>query len=185
MKVIVGLGNPGSQYVNTRHNAGFCAVDELAPPHSSFKSQHKSLVQKIRIGDEPVILVKPQTYMNLSGQAVNEVLSFYKLKVSDLIVLVDDVNLELGRFRIRSKGSHGGQNGLKDIIKYVGQEFIRVRIGVGLVPPKWDLANFVLSKLTKTDKQIFEDMISKIPNLIECLIKKGLPECMNQFNGEN
>ncbi len=129
MYLIVGLGNPSSQYENTRHNAGFIAVDKLANPNATWKSEHNALTQKIKIGSEEVLIAKPQTFMNRSGDAVLPLLSWYKIPLNRLIVLVDDVQLDCGRIRVRGKGSHGGQNGLRDIIEKVGDSFSRVRFG--------------------------------------------------------
>jgi PTH1 family peptidyl-tRNA hydrolase len=110
-------------------------------------------------------------------------MQFYKVRPQDVIVFVDDINLDLGKIRIRSKGSHGGQNGLRDIIKQIGQDFVRVRLGMGPVPPKWDLASFVLSKMTQADMQEFGNVLDKIPGLTEALLKSGLNEAMNRYNG--
>ena len=159
MYLIVGLGNPSSQYENTRHNAGFIAVDKLANPNATWKSEHNALTQKIKIGSEEVLIAKPQTFMNRSGDAVLPLLSWYKIPLNRLIVLVDDVQLDCGRIRVRGKGSHGGQNGLRDIIEKVGDSFSRVRFGVGKCPTQWDLADWVLSKFTKEDAVIFQSTL--------------------------
>jgi PTH1 family peptidyl-tRNA hydrolase len=182
MKLIVGLGNPGANYEQTRHNVGFRAIDQLAGNGSEFKQQFKALVSKRIIGRENVVLVKPQTFMNLSGQSVAAALSFYKLEVNDLIVLCDDVNLETGKIRVRTKGSHGGQNGLKDIIRYTGPDFTRVRLGVGLLPQSWDMSSFVLSKLAGSDAEKVSEMLEYIPELMTCLLNEGPQQCMSLYN---
>ncbi|HSQ42085.1 MAG TPA: aminoacyl-tRNA hydrolase, partial [Fibrobacteraceae bacterium] len=130
MWLFVGLGNPGGQYEKTRHNLGFSAVDRLVES-GTWKSQHKALVQKTLIAGQTVILAKPQTYMNLSGDAVLPLLSWHKIPVDHLVVFCDDINLDCGRVRVRPKGSHGGQNGLRHIISLVGDHFIRIRLGAG------------------------------------------------------
>ncbi|SHK47818.1 peptidyl-tRNA hydrolase, PTH1 family [Fibrobacter intestinalis] len=184
MYLIVGLGNPGTQYLNTHHNAGFTAVEKLADASREWKSEHKSLTQKVLVAGEEVILAKPQTFMNLSGEAVQALMTWYKIKPENLLVFSDDVNLDVGRIRIRSNGSHGGQNGLRNIIEHIGDRFPRVRFGVGKCPPKWDLANWVLSKFPPEDKPIFEEAISKVPALVECYFRFGMGKCMERYNGK-
>jgi len=184
MKVIAGLGNPGRKYQETRHNAGFLAVDTIAPSGETFTTDKRNEVLKTRIANEVVMLVKPQSYMNLSGEALQNLLHYYKVPVQDLIVLVDDVNLECGRIRIRNQGSHGGQNGLRNIIQHLGPNFVRIRLGVGPVPVGWDLADFVLSKWGKKDRQVFQEALDKVPGMVDTLLKKGLAEAMNQYNGK-
>lgn len=183
MYLIVGLGNPSSQYENTRHNAGFIAVDKLADPNTTWKSEHKALTQKIKIGSEEVLIAKPQTFMNRSGDAVLPLLSWYKIPLNRMIVLVDDVQLDCGRIRVRAKGSHGGQNGLRHIIEKVGDSFSRVRFGVGKCPPQWDLADWVLSKFTKEDAVIFQSTLKHVSPLISLWLSKGIEACMDRYNG--
>ena len=171
MYLIVGLGNPGNQYENTHHNAGFMAVEKLADPGKSWKSEYKALTQKVTVGGEEVLLAKPQTYMNLSGEAVQALFS-------------DDINLDVGRIRVRANGSHGGQNGLRNIIEHVGDQFARVRFGVGKCPPKWDLSNWVLAKFPPEDRPVFDEAIGKVPALVECYFKNGIAKCMERYNGK-
>ena len=182
MYLVVGLGNPGSSYENTRHNAGFCAIDAIAND-LPFKKELKALTCKTKIGKEDVLLAKPETYMNLSGEAVLAIMSWYKIKPEQIIVFSDDVNLDLGRIRIRKKGSHGGQNGLRNIIFHIGENFIRIRLGVGKCPPERDLANFVLSKFSKAEKETFLNTANKAPEILETLFTKGVDSCMEKFNG--
>lgn len=182
MYLILGLGNPGSRYEQTRHNAGFWAIDALAD-FSSWKSQGNALVQKKQIASHSVILAKPQTFMNRSGSAVQALLSWYKIPITRLIVFSDDVNLDVGRIRVRPKGSHGGQNGLRDIIGLVGDSFTRVRLGVGKAPPHFDLADWVLSKITAEDKILLNRTLDEIPQLIEVLLSEGIAACMERYNG--
>ena len=182
MYLIVGLGNPGTQYANTHHNAGFAAVEKLADANREWKSEHKALTQKVSVAGEEVLLAKPQTFMNLSGEAVQALMTWYKVKADHLLVFSDDINLDVGRIRVRASGSHGGQNGLRNIIEHIGDKFPRVRFGVGKCPPKWDLANWVLSKFPPEDREAFENAIAKVPALVECYFKFGIKKCMEKFN---
>lgn len=180
--MVVGLGNPGKQYEKTRHNLGFMALDRLSDG-SPFKEQYKALVQKIVFAGQLVILAKPQTFMNLSGDSVQPLLSWYKIPPEKLIVLVDDVALDCGKLRIRPQGSHGGQNGLRSIIGRIGEQFVRLRIGAGKCPPGWDLADWVLSKLTSEDDLLCQQALAKVPDAVRCLIEKGIDEAMSRTNG--
>lgn len=184
MYLIVGLGNPGNQYENTHHNAGFMAVESLADPSKAWKSEHKALTQKTQIAGKEVLLVKPQTFMNLSGEAVQALMTWYKVSPSELLVFSDDINLDAGRIRVRADGSHGGQNGLRNIIDHIGPKFPRVRLGVGKCPPKWDLANWVLSKFPPADRELFDAAVKKIPELVRCYFESGIAKCMERFNGK-
>ena len=184
MYIIVGLGNPGTQYSNTHHNAGFMAVEKLADSSKDWKSEHKALTMKVNIAGEECLLVKPQTYMNLSGEAVQALMTWYKVKVDHLLVFSDDINLDVGRIRCRKDGSHGGQNGLRNIIEHVGDKFPRIRFGVGKCPPKFDLSNWVLAKFSPEDRPIFEEAIAKVPALVECYFKLGIEKCMERYNGK-
>lgn len=184
MYIIVGLGNPGTQYQNTHHNAGFMALDTLASPDKDWKSEHKALTMKVNIAGEEVLLAKPQTYMNLSGEAVQALMTWYKVKTDHLLVFSDDVNLDVGRIRCRKDGSHGGQNGLRNIIDHVGDKFPRIRFGVGKCPPKFDLSNWVLAKFSPEDRPVFNEAIAKVPALVECYFKLGIEKCMERYNGK-
>ena len=186
MKLIIGLGNPGKEYENTRHNVGFNVIDILAKEYdiSVTKIKHKALIGEGRIGSEKVLLVKPQTYMNLSGDSVREFVNFYKLSPEEIIVVCDDINLPVGGIRIRKKGSDGGQKGLRSIIGQLGYDnFTRVRVGVGEKPAGWDLAKHVLSKFTDDEK---DDIISGITDAAEAvsiIVKTGdVDKAMNKFN---
>jgi PTH1 family peptidyl-tRNA hydrolase len=182
MHIFVGLGNPGQKYANTRHNLGFMAIDRLAGDSSNWKEQCKALTQKISIADKTVLLAKPQTFMNLSGESVLALLSWHKVSPENLLVFSDDVNLKCGILRVRPNGSAGGQNGLKDIIEKIGQNFARVRIGAGLTPANYDLVNWVLSAITKEDKVLCDAALDKIPDLCETFLTKGIKETQNLFN---
>ena len=185
MYVIAGLGNPGLAYRGTRHNAGFEVIDRLsAKNHIPVETKKfKGLIGKGRIGQEDVILVKPQTYMNASGECLREVLAFYKADPSHLIVAVDDINLEPGQLRVRGKGSAGGHNGLKSIIALCGtQDFARVRIGIGERDPRQDLADYVLSRFGKEERVLMEDAWETAADAVESLLSAGLEKTMNLFN---
>jgi len=183
--LLAGLGNPGQKYASTRHNLGFMAIDCLSSEFSGgavWKSECKALVQKTRIANIDVLLAKPQTFMNSSGESIQALLSFYKLKPENLLVFSDDINLSCGKMRIRPNGSAGGQNGLKSIIEHVGQNFARVRIGAGQVPEHWELINWVLSPISKEDKPLCEQIIAKVPALCETYLTKGVAATQNAFN---
>ena len=159
MKLIVGLGNPGKDYEKTRHNAGFMCIDEVAKKlNMSFDTKKfKALIAMGFVGGEKVILMKPQTYMNLSGEAVGECARFYNVDLEDILVISDDLDLPIGKIRLRAKGSSGGQNGLKNIIAHLGsQEFKRIRIGIGN-NKNYDTKDYVLGKISKDDQVLFDD----------------------------
>ena len=184
--LIVGLGNPDRKYENTRHNAGYMALDYIADELSVRvnRIKFKSFVGEGKIGDHSVLLMKPTTYMNLSGQAVTEAMNFYKIPAENVVVLLDDINLDVGKMRIRLKGSDGGQNGMKNIIYLSGSDkFPRIKIGIGHKPnPDYDLAAWVLSKFSKDELKALENVHK---NCLEAvgLILDGKPDrAMNLFN---
>lgn len=184
--VVVGLGNPGKNYEGTRHNVGFMSIDCLADRLgiSIHEEKWHSLIGKGRLASKKVILVKPQTYMNNSGQAVREVLDFYKLDNQNLIVIQDDIDISLGTIRIKRSGSAGSHNGLKSIISYMaGEDFPRVKISIGRRPAKMDLANFVLSKFKTEEKDVLDDEIEAACDAVTAIIEKGIDYGMNEWNG--
>jgi len=185
LKLIVGLGNPGPRYKSTRHNVGFEVVDELARRGSvQFESAPaEALIAKWRRPDTTVLLVKPLTFMNLSGQAIGELLRYYKIDVADLLVIVDEVQLPLARLRARMRGSAGGHNGLKSVIAHVGEEFSRLRIGVGRGDSRRDLADHVLARFDKDEAAEVERMITRAADAAETFITSGIAAVMNQYNG--
>ncbi len=185
--IIVGLGNPGDKYANTRHNAGFLAIDRLADKLKVKinKIKFKATTAEATIGDKKVLLMKPQTFMNLSGEAVIEAVNFYKVEPQNVIVLCDDISLAVGKIRTRAKGSHGGQNGLRNIIALLGSdEFPRVKIGIGGKPhPDYDLADWVLSAFVKDEEA---DMIKAFDNAngaAQEIVTGSVQSAMNKFNG--
>lgn len=188
MYLIVGLGNPGRDYEKTRHNVGFDAVDQLIEEHRIPQSgvKFKAMYGKGMINGEKVLIAKPLTYMNLSGEAVRGLVDYFKIDVKEeLIVLYDDIDLEPGNVRVRAKGSAGGHNGMKNIIQQLGtQEFARVRIGVGAKPKGWDLADHVLSRFSKEDREKVDDSIDKACKAVCCFVEEGIDAAMNKFNGK-
>lgn len=184
--LIVGLGNPGREYRNTRHNIGFLAIDALAKSLNVTlgKVQSKALVGQGKIGSNKVILVKPQTYMNLSGQAVSGLLNFYKISSEHLIVIHDDIDLPFGTIRIRPGGGSAGQRGVKSIIEKVGtQEFARMRLGVGRPPGQMEAAAYVLQPFTKEDEEFLVNFLAKAAEAANEFVNNGLNAAMNKYNG--
>ena len=185
--LVVGLGNPGEKYENTRHNVGFLTVDELAErarvPVQKLK--HRALTNTLEVGGVKVLLMKPVTYMNLSGEAVRPAMDFYKIPADHVLVVSDDVYLEVGRLRIRTKGSAGGHNGLKNIIQHMGtDQFPRVRIGVGEKPhPDYDMADWVLGKFSPEDRKVIDQTVKRAADAIECIMDLGLMRGMGKYNG--
>lgn len=188
MYIIVGLGNPGKQYDMTRHNIGFHTIDYIADKYGVklTKLKFKAVYGDAVIGGEKVYLVKPQTFMNLSGDSVAEMAQFYKVPAQNIIVISDDISLDTGRIRVRAKGSAGGHNGLKSIIYRLNSDmFPRVKMGVGA--PKhedYDLADFVLGRFTKEEIPVMEDAIKKAETAVCEIIKNGVQSAMNKCNGK-
>ncbi len=186
MYLIVGLGNPGRQYENTKHNVGFDTVDYLIEeyriPQAGVK--HKAMYGKGIIAGQKVLIAKPLTYMNLSGESVRELVDYYKIDPeTELIVLYDDISLEPGQIRIRKKGSAGGHNGIKNIIAQIGTDvFARVKIGVGEKPKNWDLADYVLSPFGKEERAAVDDAIKKAAKAVEMIVQEEIDSAMNMFN---
>lgn len=186
MYIIAGLGNPGKQYEHTRHNAGFDAIDCIASRYqiSITEKKHKALCGKGIIDGTKVLLVKPQTFMNLSGQSLREIVDYYKADpASELIIIYDDISLAPGRLRIRKKGSAGGHNGIKSIIAELGtQEFLRIKVGVGEKPAGWDLADHVLGRMNASDRADTEKAFADAVQAVSMLIRGQADQAMNDFN---
>jgi PTH1 family peptidyl-tRNA hydrolase len=183
--IIAGLGNPGNKYDNTRHNVGFDAVDLLAHLNdiSISKVKFKALIGEGNIEGKRVILVKPQTFMNLSGESIREVLEWYKIPVGNIIIMFDDIDLELGKIRIRPKGSSGTHNGMRNILYQIqSDEFPRVRIGIGRPPEGWNLADYVLSKFIPGERSTINDSIKNTAEAVSTILKAGVDAAMNKFN---
>ena len=185
--IIAGLGNPGRKYDGSRHNVGFDVIDELVDRYHIGGPERfgKSMIGKGRIGDRKVILVKPLTYMNLSGEAIQEIVHFYKVDPREaLLVISDDIDLEAGRIRIRKKGSAGGHNGLKNIVQHLGtEEFSRIRVGVGAKPdPDFDLADYVLGHFSGEEKKVMDEALAKAAEAAACAVTDGIDLAMNRYN---
>ncbi len=184
--IVVGLGNPGSKYENTRHNAGFLAVDAMGEKFGFKvdKLRFKSLCGQTVIGGKKVLFMKPTTFMNLSGEAVRAAMEYYKVSLSNVIVIYDDISLEPGKLRIRRKGSHGGHNGIKSIIYITGyDEFPRIKLGVGAKPhPEYDLADWVLSKFTKKETEDLSIALKNCGEIVSLISEGNMDEAMNKYN---
>lgn len=187
MFLIVGLGNPGKEYINTRHNIGFCVIDELAEQEniSVLEKKHRALIGKGYIGGQKVILAKPQTFMNLSGESVRALVDYYRIdEAEELIVLSDDISLKPGQLRLRKKGSAGGHNGLKNIIAQLGSdEFQRIKIGVGEKPKGYDLADYVLGHFSAEEQKLMAQASKEAADAVRAILSDGIETAMNQFNG--
>ncbi|MBN7774170.1 aminoacyl-tRNA hydrolase [Clostridium aminobutyricum] len=184
MYVIVGLGNPGKKYENTRHNIGFITVDLLAERHGIKinKIKHKALVGEGTISDQKVLLVKPQTYMNLSGNSVREIMDYYKVNIENLLIIYDDIDLPTGSVRIRKKGSAGTHNGMRSVIYDLqSDQFPRIRIGMGM-DRKMDLKDFVTGGFTKSEKILLEKAVEHSADAVECFLRSGIDRAMNEYN---
>lgn len=186
MYIIAGLGNPTKEYKGTRHNVGFDAIDEIANQYQIKvdSKKHKAVYGTGYIEGYKVILVKPQTYMNLSGESLREFIDYYKADPeSELIILYDDIDLDVGQLRIRRKGSAGGHNGIKSIIAQLGtQNFMRIKIGVGEKPNYMDLADYVLGHFSKEERVIVDESIESVAKAVELIITKEIAAAMNVFN---
>ena len=186
MYIIAGLGNPGKEYENTRHNIGFDVIDRLAEEENIavMESKHKALIGKGYVAGQKVILAKPQTFMNLSGESIREIVDYYKVDdTSELIVISDDISLDVGQLRIRKKGSAGGHNGIKNIILHLGHDtFQRIKIGVGEKPKGYDLADYVLGHFSGEELAIMKESLEKVCGAVELLLEGDVDAAMNQYN---
>lgn len=185
MKIVVGLGNPGAEYAATRHNAGFMVVDQLAAAWniSSWRSRSEALVAEYRELAEPVLLVKPQTYMNLSGNAVGALMRWYKIEPKDVIVVYDDMDLPTGRLRLRLKGGSGGHRGIESMLSQLGSnDFLRVRVGIGRPPAGWTVVDYVLSRFAAEEAASVTEGVERAAAAVECIVKDGMNKAMNRFN---
>jgi PTH1 family peptidyl-tRNA hydrolase len=185
MKAIVGLGNPGREYAGTRHNIGFDVVEEVARRWNVQLRPWKSVADVAVVGARGAVLVEPQTFMNLSGDAVSRIAAFHKLEPADVLVVVDEVQLPVGRVRVRRSGSSGGHNGLKSIIQHIGDGFPRLRIGVDRGDPKWNLADHVLSRFSRDERDLVADAVSRAADAVELFVEEGVEAVMNRFNADS
>lgn len=184
MFVIAGLGNPGKKYENTRHNMGFRVIDAIAANNNITvnKLKHKALVGDGRISDQRVLLVKPQTYMNLSGESLREVVNYYDVDIENVIVIYDDFDTDLGALRIRKKGSAGSHNGMKSVVEELqSKDFPRIRVGIGGSGSK-DWVNFVIGKMNASEEELVEEAIKQAAKAVEVMLADGIDIAMNQFN---
>ena len=181
--LIVGLGNPGTQYENTRHNIGFMAAERLIDKRDlrCNRLRFRALTEVIEFGGSNVLLMMPQTYMNLSGEAVGEAARFYKIPADHVIVISDDISLPLGKVRVRASGSAGGHNGLKNIIAHLGTDaFPRVKVGVGA--PEHDIVDWVIGPFTANERKVIDGLLDRVIDAAECIISRGVTEAQNRFN---
>ena len=186
MFIIAGLGNPGREYENTRHNIGFLVIDDIAKKYqiTMLERKHKAVIGKGYIDGHKVVLVKPLTYMNQSGESIRQATDYYKVDVTtQLVVVSDDISLDVGQLRIRKKGSAGGHNGLKNIILHLGSEnFIRIRMGVSDKPQGYDLKDYVLGHFTDKEKKVLEETSGKAAEAIRMILQGDVDGAMNRYN---
>lgn len=187
MFVIAGLGNPTKTYEGTRHNAGFRVIDKIAQDYhiSVDTKKHKALIGKGVIEGQKVILAKPLTYMNLSGESIREIADYYKVEAEDILIIFDDISLDVGQLRIRKKGSAGGHNGIKSIISHLGTtEFPRIKVGVGEKPKGWDLADYVLGKFTGEDAKRIDEAAAAASDAVKIILTEDIDAAMNKYNAK-
>jgi len=187
MKAIIGLGNPGTKYRGTRHNVGYAVIDSLgsASGVGNFQDRFQAEIAEWMSGSEKVLLVKPTTFMNLSGRAVRQLVDFYQLPLEELLVVCDDVNLPLGKLRFRAKGTHGGHNGLRDIQNHLGTtEYSRLRIGVD-APGQDDMIDHVLTRFKPGERAVIEEAVATAAQGVDLWVREGIQKCMNQYNAKN
>jgi PTH1 family peptidyl-tRNA hydrolase len=185
MHLVVGLGNPGKRYALTRHNAGFMAVDTLSSRTGAdcSRSQFGALVDRTDVSSNPVVLAKPQSFMNRSGQPVASLKGYYKVDAEQVVVIHDELDLPFGTVKVKLGGGHGGHNGLRDIMKHFsGKDFVRVRVGVSRPPPGWDVANYVLAPWSGDEQDQLEDVMRRAADAVEVIVSDGAKSAMNQIN---
>jgi PTH1 family peptidyl-tRNA hydrolase len=185
MKLVVGLGNPGKRYEGTRHNVGFAVVDALAegPGVQAFQDRFDADVAEWLENGQKILLAKPQTFMNLSGRCVRQIVDFYQMPLEEVVVVCDDFNLPLGKLRFRARGTHGGHNGLRDIQAHLGTtDYARLRIGVG-APPEEDAVDHVLGKFRPSEREVIAASIEEAVQGVVLWVHDGIEKCMNQYNG--
>lgn len=186
MKLIVGLGNPGGKYDGTRHNIGFDVVEQLAQRHHAEpgKSKFEGQLQECMIGSERSLLLRPHTFMNLSGRSVRQAVDFYKIELEDVLLVCDDFHLDLGVMRLRGRGTDGGQKGLANTIQQLGtDQFARLRVGIGPVPDRWNAADFVLGKFAAAEQKSLTNELIRLCDAVDAWATEGIAAAMNKFNG--
>lgn len=185
MYLIVGLGNPENEYSHTRHNMGFDTINQIAKNNNIeiTKNKFKGILENTIIQNQKVILLKPQTYMNLSGQSVKEVAEFYNLKPEEIIVIYDDIDIEKGHIKIRKKGGAGSHNGMKSVVEELqSTDFARIRVGIGQPEFKSDMINYVIGKVSQEEQEILQQGVEKAAKAVEEILKNGIDIAMNKFN---
>ena len=184
MRLVVGLGNPGRRYVQTRHNIGFMVIENLSNRWTipADGKQLGALVGGGRIGNTKAMLVRPQSFMNRSGQPVRSLVGYFKAEPTDVVVVHDDLDLPFGRVQLKRGGGHGGHNGLRDLNKHVGSDYIRIRMGVGRPPEGWDTADYVLGKWNPKEKAEIESILDRGADAVEAVLRDGIDAAMNVFN---
>ncbi len=187
MRLVVGLGNPGRRYVQTRHNIGFMVIENLSNRWTipADGKQLGALVGGGRIGNTKAMLVRPQSFMNRSGQPVRSLMGYFKAEPTDVVVVHDDLDLPFGRVQLKRSGGHGGHNGLRDLNKHVGSDYIRIRMGVGRPPEGWDTADYVLGKWNPKEKAEIESILDRGADAVEAVLRDGIDAAMNVFNTRN
>jgi peptidyl-tRNA hydrolase, PTH1 family len=186
MKIVVGLGNPGTKYRGTRHNLGYAVIDSLAAASGvgRFQERFQADIAEWTVGTDKVLLVKPLTFMNLSGRSVRQLIDFYQLSLVEVLVVCDDVNLPLGKLRFRARGTHGGHNGLRDVQNHLGTtEYARLRIGVN-APGHEDMVNHVLGRFKPGEREVMEGAVAAAAQAVEVWVLHGIQKCMNQYNSK-
>jgi PTH1 family peptidyl-tRNA hydrolase len=184
VKLVVGLGNPGPKYERTRHNIGFQVVDELLRRHGgSLRGKFKGEVASAQLGLEPVVLLKPMTFMNLSGESVGPACGFYGIDPEDVVVIHDELDLPFGRVKVKSKGGHGGHNGLRSLVKHIGADFARVRVGIGR-PERGDVTGYVLTPFAPDEAPWVGGAVDTAADAVESIVREGVLAAMNRFNAE-
>ena len=185
MKIIVGLGNPGDEYAYTRHNIGFMTVDALARHYevTNWKNKFDALIAEVKLNGETILLVKPQTYMNLSGSAVGQIFRWYKAELNDVIAIYDDMDLPVGKIRLRKRGSSGGHRGVESMLVHLGkEEFPRVRIGIGRPLAGWTVNAHVLANFTREEQDVIAKVVTDLVPAVESIVQDGIDKAMNKFN---
>ena len=183
--IVVGLGNPDRKYEDTRHNAGFIGIDKLAEKYSVTidRLKYKAYCAGVQIGDKKVLLMKPQTYMNNSGESVVEAMNFYKIPPENVVIIYDDISLDVGLMRVKRKGSDGGQKGMRSIIYLSGHDtFPRVKIGIGHKPERWELADWVLSQFSNDERKTIDSVAEKAADAVELILDGNIDKAMNLYN---
>jgi PTH1 family peptidyl-tRNA hydrolase len=185
MRLVVGLGNPGNEYDGTRHNIGFEVAEELARRGGirMGEKKFKAVLGKGTLAGESVVIMEPQTYMNLSGESVGPAAGFFKVAPEEIVVIHDDLDIECGRMKLKQGGGHGGHNGLRSLVRHLpSAEFVRVRVGIGRPPPRWDAADYVLSRFTGGERPAMDDAVTEAADAVEAIFRDGIRRAMNEFN---